>query len=166
MRCNLIEPRVLTDQHLNAERRELRMIPPLLEKRVAKYGVNSIHLLDNSPINFTLNKGHMLFWLDKFRYLHERYNDLVNEMLTRGFKPDLTIKFEAQLSKDCGLYAPYTPDFNAFSLIEERLRERILQKPKWYKFHREPITPEWFLSNYYRYAKRRPNLDEIYPFFE
>lgn len=34
MRCNLIFPWFLTDQHLIAERRELRMIPPLLKKRL------------------------------------------------------------------------------------------------------------------------------------
>ena len=34
MRCNLVFPWFLTDQHLIAERRELRMIPALLKKRV------------------------------------------------------------------------------------------------------------------------------------
>ncbi len=36
MRCNLIDPSLLTDQHLIAEKRELRMIPPLLEKKLSK----------------------------------------------------------------------------------------------------------------------------------
>ena len=59
MRCNLVFPWFLTDQHLIAERRELRMIPALLEKRFAARKHTTLDI----PSRFCLGAGHMKFWL-------------------------------------------------------------------------------------------------------
>lgn len=134
MRCNLIDPSLLTDQHLIAEKRELRMIPPLLEKKLSKKGLSGI--LSSIPPSFVLGKGHMSFWLDKCFYLEKRFNALYDEMLRRGFAPseDITFNCEPFLRHKEYLYLDYIPNEDALEKIKERLRTRFLEKPSWYKF--------------------------------
>ena len=77
-RINLgIPPAQLTNKHLIAEHRELKRIP----NAVAKGKCN----LKNIPSQFTLGKGHVSFFYDKLGYLKDRYVDLYNECLVRGF---------------------------------------------------------------------------------
>ena len=79
MRCNCgINPKNLTDEHLFAESRELKMLPSLYEK----VGDNSINKV---PKEFTLGKGHMLFFLYKPAYTWHRYDNVLFECYKRGF---------------------------------------------------------------------------------
>lgn len=140
MRCNLILPNMLTDQHLIAERNELRFIPPLLEKKYKRQGMD---LVKDIPEKFCLGKGHMCFWLDKFLYLETRYKNLSTEMLRRNFKPDLTIEYDVSLAKELGLYNDWEESYQDRCLIKERIKQRILLKPAWYRYNSMPITLEW-----------------------
>lgn len=144
MRCNLIPSFFLTDQHLIAERRELRMIPPLLEKRVKSGKQTTADI----PKRFCLGGGHMLFWLDKFQYLEFRYMDLTREMLARGFKPNLEFSLDVSLAHAHGCYNGWTPEPEDYDLIVSRLRDKIEQKFDWYRFCGAPITREWFAATY------------------
>ncbi len=143
MRCNLIQPWFLTDQHLIAERRELRMIPPLLAKR-------SLHspVTGDIPERFCLGSGHMKFWLDKFLYLENRYMDLTREMLARGFKPNLDLSLDVSLANHYGLYRDWTPEPEDYDIIVTRLREKIEKKFDWYRYCGNPITRQWFQVTY------------------
>lgn len=69
----------LTDEHLFAEQRELKMLPSLF-KRV---GFSSMHKI---PKEFTLGKGHMLFFLYSPAYTLNRYKSVFNECINRGYK--------------------------------------------------------------------------------
>lgn len=144
MRCNIVSPSILTDQHLIAEKRELRMIPPLFEKRWSKLGQKMFREI---PRKCVLGPGHMLFWTDKLGYLNNRFEMLVDEMISRGFKPDTSITLGiTQKMIDCSTkWAPTEEDER---LLKSRIRERLLAKPQWYKFHSKPITPEWIEENY------------------
>lgn len=133
MRCNLIDPSLLTDQHLIAEKRELRMIPPLLEKKLKK-GIE--HVLLSIPSSFVLGKGHMSFWLNKGLYLEKRFISLHEEMKRRGFNPDESLKFNSKdflFYKD-SLYLDYIPTEDSLIKIKERLKDKFLEKPSWYKY--------------------------------
>lgn len=68
----------LTDEHLFAEQRELKMLPSLF-KRV---GFSSMHKI---PKEFTLGKGHMLFFLYSPAYTLNRYKSVFNECISRGY---------------------------------------------------------------------------------
>ena len=80
MRCNCgIDPKNLTDEHLFAESRELKMLPSLF-KRVGNKSINKV------PTEFTLGKGHMLFFLYKWMYTYTRYCNCVEELKKRLIK--------------------------------------------------------------------------------
>lgn len=152
MRCNLVDPRILTDQHLMAERRELRMIPPLLEKQcqIFKTQVNvKPYILSKIPQKYTLGSGHMLFWLDKFKFLETRFNALTHEMKFRGFNADETLTLEVELAKINGLYETWLPTSEDILISRTRIVERILQKPTWYRFHYLPISVSWVEQHYF-----------------
>lgn len=144
MRCNLVFPWFLTDQHLIAERRELRMIPPLLKKRLA----SGKHSMSDIPEKFTLGKGHMLFWLDKMRYLSKRYDDLVEEMVRRGFNADRSLKFDMSDAIASNMDNDWTPRPEDYNIIVTRLRERVMGKLGWYRYCGKPIDEKWVETTY------------------
>jgi hypothetical protein len=74
-----IPPKLLTDQHLLAEHREIKRICDLYNKRIAKGCINDI------PKTFALGSGHVLFFLDKGKFTHNRYLALHEECKKRKF---------------------------------------------------------------------------------
>lgn len=145
MRCNIIDVSLLADQHLIAERNELRFIPPLLSKKYKKQGMK---LVNDIPKDYCLGKGHMNFWLDKMLYLENRYNDITNEMLSRNFKPSQYITFDTTLAKSIGLYLDWIPKEEDYYIIAKRIKEKLLLKVSWYRYKSIPITQEWIDSIY------------------
>ena len=131
-RINIINPSELTDQHLVAEYRELFMVGSSLQRSLKSpnWDVNNI------PKKFTLNKGHVMFFYDKGKYLSKRYDDLRLEMKNRGMKPDETRIFKREQWPD-ELYNDWTPTVEDQNIIRKRIEERILQKPNWYRVTNE-----------------------------
>lgn len=145
MRCNLIFPWFLTDQHLMAERRELRMIPPLLKKRID----SGKHTTLDIPPRFTLGKGHMLFWLDKMLYLSKRHAALTEEMLRRGFNPDQNLTFDICYATLSGMLNDWEPQPEDYDIIVTRIRERVMEKLGWYRYCGKPFDEKWVESTYF-----------------
>ena len=67
-----IPVKLLCDEHLLAEHREIKRIP------------NS-KLNGNPPLKFTLGKGHVTFFKNKSKYTLNRYLEIHNECILRGF---------------------------------------------------------------------------------
>ena len=114
-----IHPARLHNKHLVAEYREIGRIGTMLQKRVEK----DIPF-DDIPRYFTLGKGHMTFFLDKGLYIHERFDMLKAEMLTRGFQANLTFRnawFDCQLFN---MYKSWIPSKVAVAMIKQRIKER------------------------------------------
>ena len=115
-RINLgIPPAQLTNKHLIAEHRELKRVPNAVAK--GKYN------LKNVPSEFTLGKGHVSFFYDKLGYLKDRYVDLYNECLVRGFNVQ---NYEASwdgVPQD--LMNGYIPTARDIEIIRERIAERL-----------------------------------------
>ena len=89
-RINIIPVSDLMDQHLIAEYREITMVPAALKRTLkSKSGFSKKKI----PAKFTLNTGHVYFFYNKGLYLDKRYNELVEEMMLRGFNPDSKRKF-------------------------------------------------------------------------
>lgn len=124
VRINLVEPKELTDQHLLAENVEILML--------TSYILKFPKLKGNEPKEFTLNKGHMLFFKDKVLYLKNRYELIQEECKRRGFNvsykfPELN-KFPEELLNN------WRPLIKNIYVVRRRINERILLRPEWYKY--------------------------------
>jgi len=115
-RINLgIPPKELTNKHLIAEHRELKRIPNVVAK--GRFNLSSI------PQEFSLGKGHVSFFYDKLGHLKERYIELYNECISRGFNVQNYLK-----SWDCipqELMNGYTPTEKDIHIIRERIADRL-----------------------------------------
>ena len=129
-RINIVPPYELTDQHLIAEYREIFMIAGSLKRTLSsKLGLQT----SNIPQKYTLNKGHVYFFYNKGKYLHNRYKQIVNEMNKRGFNPSNSRLFPVNIFKDNKLYNDWKPAIEDYSIIRERIRQKIEKKPNWYR---------------------------------
>ena len=129
-RINIISVSELYDQHLIAEYREITMVPAALKRTL-----NSKKGLDQSkiPINYTLNKGHVYFFYNKGEYLFKRYQQIIDEMKKRGFKPDIKRKFPKDIFINNNLYNDWEPSLEDFKIINERIESKIKARPNWYR---------------------------------
>ena len=129
-RINIIEPSELTDQHLIAEYREIFMVAGSLNRTLnSKVGYREARV----PKRYTLNSGHVYFFYNKGKYLYRRYKQLIAEMKRRGFKPDKTRVFPTSIFVDNGLYNDWMPNVEDYKIIRQRIKERIAEKPEWYR---------------------------------
>ena len=86
------------------------------------------------PETFRLGTGHVMFFYDKGKYLYKRYNQIREEMITRGFNPDEDRVFKKiQFPKE--YYNDWIPSKSDQEIIRKRIEERIQQKPEWYRHY-------------------------------
>ena len=130
-RINLVPPKELADQHLVAEYREIFMVGSSLQRSLVSK--NWIHTRHNLPEKFTLNAGHVKFFYNKGMYIDKRYHLLVHDMLQRGMNPDKSRRFKIEQWPGY-LYNDWVPEEEDLALIRDRIRERISQKPHWYRW--------------------------------
>lgn len=140
MRINVLPVRELTDQHLVAEYREIKMLPKALVRTL-----KSKNGLDKSKIskNYTLNTGHGYFFYDKLIFIENRFTELVSEMYYRNFKTNSCSLYDKDydyslITKD--LRNDYTPTIDAINLNKERINLRISQKPSFYKYFSKKLN--------------------------
>lgn len=135
-RINLTLVSELTDQHLMAEYREL----PRVFGSVRKHAQNGKKVSDFKISNvFLLGTGHVTFFYNKLQFLHKRQHDLINECLKRGFKiQDTTVQDISDIPIEW--LNDYSPNQDALCLSQERLDEKIAQKPLWYKYYGKAIN--------------------------
>lgn len=133
-RINTIDPQELTDQHLLAEYREIFMVGPALRRSLASPNWSDAKI----PATFTLNKGHVMFFYNKGKFLHERYRALVAEMKRRGNTPDPERKFKRDEWPD-EYYGDWEPTEESREIIRERIALRISQRPGWYRYNGKQI---------------------------
>lgn len=134
VRINLINPKNLADQHLIAEYDEILM----LLGYVRKYPQ-----IKNIPLNYTLGKGHILFFKNKLKYLKKRHELIKKEMVKRGFAINITInlnEFDKILIND---WKPTKPDFK---IIKKRLIDKISLKPRFYRYYKKIKSKKFFID--------------------
>lgn len=145
MRINIIPVSLLSDRHLQAEFREI-----IMSIHYYKRSVNSRKGIDDSKISkyYTLNGGHAMMWYNKFKFVENRYNELLVEMKTRNFK---TSSIEDKFQKDFNEYIPvfrkndYIPTKDEFYINIERILYRIYtkiykdNKPDFYKYNKKKM---------------------------
>ncbi len=135
VRINLIHPEYLADQHLVAEYDEILM----LLGYVKRYP----EIKKPLPVEYTLGKGHILFFKDKLLYLKKRHELLKKEMRKRGFATNIVIdltKFNKKLIND------WKADKKAFSIIKDRLIYKLNLKKDYYRYYGEKKRQEFFIK--------------------
>jgi deoxyribonuclease (pyrimidine dimer) len=136
MRINILPPSLLADQHLQAEYREIKMLPKAFIR-----SLNSFHSIKFGKISktYTLNAGHGYFFYNKFKYIERRFQDILTEMRYRGFATNFD---KLDLS---GIPSNYFHDWSPSKeeqLVNlERILLRISDKPQWYKYKGK--TQDW-----------------------
>ena len=140
-RINVLPPKVLTDQHLIAEYRELPMVSASLLRSIKSK--NGLVLMNG---NYTLNKGHVTFFYNKGKFLYNRYHLLIDEMKQRGFSPDpdRRCNFEPYISND--LFHDWEPDLDSYAINASRLLEKVHMKPAWYKYRGQSLNDEYYFG--------------------
>ena len=120
-RINIVPVDTLTGPHLVAEYRELPRVFALAYK----------HYLSGKPlmlpVEYTLGRGHVLFFYDKLYFLATRHTSLVAEMQRRGYKPQFT---ESLYNQWCNVFPKqywndYTPTPEAIAINQERINKRL-----------------------------------------
>lgn len=126
-------PHELCDKHLVAEYRELPRV-----RALASQYVRTKRTLE--PRVFCLGEGHVTYFVDRGKYLHERWEALRSEMIYRGFKPQLDwrpwpLQFLGKM--------PTEKEFQeARAIVIVRLIDRLPKPVVWSK--RDP--PDWVVG--------------------
>jgi deoxyribonuclease (pyrimidine dimer) len=131
-RINVIPVEELTDQHLMAEYRELPMV-------MASARRSSVATFKPSTV-YTLNRGHVIFFYDKKKYLMNRWLDLIAELHLRSFNIDPSQRKAHWKELDKFPQVDWAPDAHARHVNEARINEKIAMKPEWYRFYGKPLA--------------------------
>lgn len=131
-RINVIPVQELTDQHLMAEYRELPMVPASARRSKPEgYKPTTV---------YTLNKGHVMFFYNKKKFLQNRWLELIEELYDRGFNIDPAARIVKWKDLDKFPQVHWVPDQDALLVNNQRIQERIAQKPHWYRYKGRPLT--------------------------
>ena len=124
-----VEPSELHRLHLIAEYREIPMVPSSIRRSLKTKNIETI--IQNMPDKFTLNSGHIIFFSNKIKYLQNRYNLLIEEMVRRGYHLDMSRNpgFD-DLPVEC--YGDWNETPEARILVLERIALRKSEKPYLY----------------------------------
>lgn len=135
----------LTDEHLLAEHREISRLPYNVSEAVRSGSIKT-----KVPSKFTLNRGHILFFVDKNKFTLKRYKTIYKECKNRGFNvTDYTDNWDTE---NCNNYMnDYIPTQEDREILFERITTRIMNSPKQYwHYNRERITKEQAIEILYK----------------
>lgn len=138
-RINLIDPTLLTDQHLFAEYREITRIPKLVENALQTKSPNDI--LQKIPDSYRLSTGHVLFFYNKLGFIEQRYFALRDEVLKRQFNitlKDSIIDYRQHIPTI--FYQSFQPNQQDLNISIQRIIDKINEKPDFYRLHSERIN--------------------------
>ena len=145
MRINIIPVKLLADQHLVAEYREIKMLPKALCRSIrSKIGVD----FDSLPSTYTLNVGHGKFFYNKLDFIEYRFEELLEEMKIRNFTTNNTELYDVDYDYSCidrrcysDEYIPTIGDmFINIDRILLRIKEKEDTKPNFYKYYSQNKT--------------------------
>jgi deoxyribonuclease (pyrimidine dimer) len=131
-RINLIDPSLLLDQHLMAECREIAHIYSQVERFYKPEKLKKI------PKSFTLNTGHVTFFIDKLSFIVARHIRLAKELQRRGVNKefDLLAVMQRYDSMPDELKNDFCPSAADIDISVARLVQRFQEKPLFYKYNK------------------------------
>lgn len=112
----------LSDEHLLAEHREIKRLPSVLNKAIKSGSIKKI------PGSFRLGSGHVLFFLDKMKFVKTRYEALHNECIRRNFNvTDFSENFN---NIDNAYFNDWKCSNSDNAIVKTRIVERIKNSSK------------------------------------
>lgn len=134
----------LTDEHLLAEHREIARLPWNVSEAIRSGSINKV------PKKFTLNKGHVTFFVDKNKFTLNRYKIIHEECKRRGF--NVTDYSDNWNTDNCNKYmGDYSPTQQDKEILFERIAIRIMNSPKKYWHYKsQKITKEQAVEILYK----------------
>lgn len=84
-RINCLPVETLSDKHLLAEYKEITRPFNKVEKRILAQTMKQVSI----PPHYILGTGHETFFFNKLHYLHQRYQQLCQELLRRSVNVNL-----------------------------------------------------------------------------
>lgn len=138
-RINLVDPKILTDQHLFTEYRELPRILNNVRNAISSGKTWTKHYAKNAPRDFVLGTGHMVFFYNRIGFLLKRHQLIVDECIRRGINISHTDGLDASDIPDAWKN-DYNPTASGIELSKQRLNEKIMMKPDWYRFWGTSLT--------------------------
>lgn len=120
-RINVVPVEELSRQHLVAEYREITRLPKNLTTSLNR--TSKPFQLKEIPPTYTLGTGHVKYFYDKMLFLEKRFDQLVTEMLHRGYNPTFR---DSSIFKpnDTRFYNDYIPTEEALEINRQRIKER------------------------------------------
>lgn len=132
-RINVIPVSELMDQHLLAEHREITRLPKNLQQSLNRKS-KAFSEAEISP-DYVLGKGHVKFFMNKFKWLEKRFMELTEECDKRGFNVSFR---DASIFKVAPRwYNDWTITEESVTLNKQRIKERIDAKPEFYRYYGE-----------------------------
>lgn len=118
-RINVVPVQELERPHLIAEYREIVRVFDIARK--AQYEIHKKKI----PTEYTLGTGHVMYFVDKLKYITERYNSLCTEMVHRGYVCNRVDQVELERGIDRSLFWDYKVTDAALALNRARISERL-----------------------------------------
>lgn len=113
----------LTDEHLLAEHREIKRLPACLRKAIQCNSINNI------PNEFKLGTGHVKFFLNKQKFIYNRYEKIHEELINRGLNvEDYSNNWKEFIGTE--YFNDYEPTDKEYELLKQRISERIKSSSK------------------------------------
>lgn len=128
-----IPPKQLVDKHLIAEHHEIVRIPNAVKKQGKK-------LKMDLPETFRLGTGHVRFFYNKLKYLHNRYREIHQTCLERNFNVQNFDSAFQWIPEH--LYNDYSPTTADAELVTNRINERF-SKMKNARTTPSKYAPSW-----------------------
>lgn len=123
-RINVVPVKELCDQHLLAEHREITRIPNGLMSGKLKFEY------EDRPMEYVLGEGHVKFFTNKLRYLFNRYQQLDDECIKRGFNTTYIWPQHFFNHTTLRYWDDYRPTRSALYQNRLRIKERLPAKPR------------------------------------
>lgn len=120
-RINVVPVQELTRQHLVAEYREIMRLPKNLSTALNRK--SSPFSFDEIPSQYKLGKGHVKFFFNKFKFLENRFKQLLDEMDSRGYTANFRDSTMFKVSPE--FYGDYSPTPEALEINRQRIKERL-----------------------------------------
>lgn len=109
-----IKPADLIDQHLLAEYREIVRIPNTVKANLD----NAYKKVKQAPQTFKLGTGHVIYFYDKIKFLHERFLLLKEELQSREIETNMTDEMFYDIPVDCGKIIVRERDWDEIEALE------------------------------------------------
>ncbi len=154
-RIDVHPPKMLCDQHLLSNHREIKRICNRLRKRIDSGKFNDFPVPFYEPKKDRFKE---LFWLDKGKWTYMRYIALYEECLNRNFNiTDYSDNWNIYLKK-LEMYNDFKPEKKQYDLLEIRILNRVNNMKIPIRYYGKEISFKSYLQKVWKPNKKLLSL--------